>query len=155
VRQKSRWVFGIVLQEGNRHHWEGNFKTKMSLVHDRKALYTHFVNMGGYFIFIYLFIANFFPQVGLVNFVEAGSLIWYIMMITLVLMLHRWMERFIAVTRHYGPFQGFLSIFRFVFGNVVNFHALLVSLSMYSQHMGHTEEVKWHKTDHEFPQLKD
>lgn len=155
VRQKSRWVFGIVFQESNKYHWHGKWMTKLTLIHDRKAVMTHFVNVMGYFILIYILIAKFFPQVGLIDFVETGSLLWYLLIITFVLMVHRLIERFIAVTKHYGFFQGFLSLFRFVFGNIINFHALIASMQMYSHHVGHKQEVKWHKTDHEYPIFHD
>lgn len=48
VRQKSRWVIGIVFQGWRRLGWEGGVATKYALARDRKVLLTSVVAIAAY-----------------------------------------------------------------------------------------------------------
>lgn len=154
VSQKSRWVFGIIFQEWNKMHWQGDLRTKFTLIHDRKAIFSHFVSFAGYLVVLYLSLAYFFPGLGLVNYVVNGSLLWYLLWITFFVMVQRLLQRVFAVSRHYGIIQGLLSIPRILYGNLINAHALIRAMTVYFGRK-RKNATTWNKTDHEFPKSED
>lgn len=154
VNQKARWIFGIVFQELNKYQWHGRKMTKWNLFHDRKVILTHAVNLTGYVILVYILIEIFLPQVGLIQYIHEYSLLEYLLVITFLIMAQRLFERCIAVSTHYGRWQGFLSIFRFVYGNIINFHAFVKALMISRHHFTHRQSITWNKTSHEFPKAE-
>ena len=53
IKQRTRWVYGIALQEWKDIGWPGSFAMRFTLLHDRKSVVTHFFNGFGYIILIY------------------------------------------------------------------------------------------------------
>src|SRR5947199_5864645 len=48
VRQRSRWILGISFQTWEQAGWGGTLPMRYTLVRDRRAPLTHFINMIGY-----------------------------------------------------------------------------------------------------------
>ena len=52
VRQKTRWITGIVLQEIVFSGWKGNIRIKEALIKDRKSIINVFVALLGYILIL-------------------------------------------------------------------------------------------------------
>ena len=140
VRQKSRWVVGIALQGWLHLGWRGNLRTKYMLYRDRKTLITSQINMLGYLVvlamLLYWFIIWYYPDAyHYPALVEPDSWLFYLILATTFFMLVRLVERFFCVCQFYGWFQAFLSIPRFVWGNIINFAATTRALYLFAKYL--------------------
>lgn len=159
VRQKARWIIGIVFQEWDNRQWPKDWKIRYSLMHDRKSFITHFINGFSYIIFIFWVIYSYLTQGNPAypslqeQFNEHPS-VWWLIIIVTIIMLERMLQRFIAVRRIYGWTAAFLAISRTFYGNFLNLHALLRAYKIYfsSPKTNHpSKQPAWDKTDHHFP----
>ena len=130
VRQKSRWIIGIVFQGMKSHAWTKDWKLNYFLWRDRRGGITNFI---GFMALLVLF------QLGCVwayqllsdsayNFLSIyGDEPWLaaVLWANAVLLGNRMLQRFVFVSRYYGWVQGVLSLPRMVWGNIVNFFANL------------------------------
>jgi adsorption protein B len=156
IRQKSRWIVGISLQGWANLGWRGHLSTKYMLFRDRKALFTHQVNMLGYFVVVvvltswavrWLFPESYrFPPL-----VEAGTWLWYIILINAGLLVVRAFQRARWVRAIYGWQQALLSLPRYAWGNVINFAATMRALYLFSRYLVTGKFIAWDKTGHVFP----
>jgi adsorption protein B len=159
VRQRSRWVLGIAIQEWVRTGWQGNAPTRYTLFHDRKALVSHFGNILGYAVFLfwagYYIWQLFHPTYPtLQSMLDEHIWVWYLVLACTLLMLERLLQMTIATYRIYGFLAATLCIPRVVYANFINVHALIRA---YLMHMGATRKKKphkWEKTAHFFPDEK-
>lgn len=158
IRQRSRWILGIALQEWSKHGWLGNFTTKYTLIHDRKALITY-VNAGLMFIIVpfwilYTYFILYYPiYPTLQDRFEANPWVWKVIIADTLLMLQRVLERGIALFRVYGFWPMLLSPVLVFYGNIVNIHSLFRAywLFWFSARKHKSAEIRWDKTDHSFP----
>lgn len=159
VRQKARWIIGIVFQEWQHTKWPKEWAIRFTLAHDRKSFITHFINGGGYFVFffwVFYSILTFpFPQFPALQeqFNLHPMIFWFIIIVTII-MLERMLQRMIALRRVYGWVPALLSIPRTFYGNILNLHALLRAYRVYFAAPKTQETSKqpaWDKTDHHFP----
>ncbi len=156
VRQKARWVVGIALQGWVHLGWQGDLRAKYMLYRDRKTLLTSQANMLGYFvvlgILLYWFIIWYFPEsYHLPPLVTKGSWLYYLILADTFFMLVRLGERFFCVHHFYGWIQAFLSIPRFVWGNIINFAATSRALYLFARFLWTGKLIAWDKTDHVLP----
>ncbi|NCC24734.1 MAG: phage adsorption protein NrfB [Deltaproteobacteria bacterium] len=156
VRQKSRWILGITLQAWETIGWVGGFWTRYMLVRDRSGLITNQVNMlANVLVPVYLAVwgyVYFFP--GAYRFppiVVAGTPLYWLMMANLFLLCWQVTIRFWYVAHIYGLKQAFLSPFRLVWANVINFFATMRAIRIYTRHLATGVPVAWDKTDHAYP----
>jgi len=156
VRQKARWIVGIVFQGYRDIGWTKSLGLNYILYRDRKAIFTHPANL-----FAYIILANLvglslyymldksswhFPE-----FIPEGSWIWTLIAFNALFLGSRLFHRFYFVNKHYNLLQAFLSLPRLVWGNFVNMKALFAAFARYRSAKEEKKEVKWDKTDHEFP----
>ena len=156
IRQKSRWIVGIVFQGYRDIGWPKGLGLKYMLYRDRKAIFTHIANLVAYLIMfnlIYLSLSHYFNDMAwsFPEFIPKDSWIWPLIYANGIFMFSRFFHRFLFVKRTYGIFQAFLSIFRLIWGNIINMFALFRALSQYRTANKKDEKVTWDKTDHEFP----
>lgn len=151
VRQKSRWVLGIALQGWRDLGWPPGGWMKYMLYRDRKALVANIVNALGYVVILYWLVNVAIYGWGHGPTLVESRWIWYAILADTVLMVHRLIERFVAVVRTAGWFQAFLSIPRAVVGNAINFVATAIATKQFfvAEHSG--KRVEWKKTAHVFP----
>jgi adsorption protein B len=160
VRQKSRWVIGIALQGWAHLGWSGDWRTRYMLYRDRKALVTNLATILGYVI-VSIVVSVWTMQRLLPNsyrfppLVERGSLLWYLLLGTLALLLHRTMLRIYCVFRLYGPRQAALSAPRMLWGNVVNFGATVRAIRIYLRYLRTGKSIAWDKTNHSYPAMSE
>jgi adsorption protein B len=152
VRQKTRWIYGISLQEWEHTGWLGNWRVRENLVKDRKIFLSASTTLLGYSVFTYFIIYE-LGRLGLVPFqwepiIWRGTLLYDIVLIDTGLMLLRLFQRMAFVSAVYGVAASLLSIIRIFYGNVINglaaYHALRL---FFASRRGRT--VPWDKTDHQ------
>ncbi len=154
VKQKTRWNIGIVLQGWENIGWQGPLSVKWNLFQDRKALITAPVNFLGYFIFLYFLfylLVNRFTTLQMPVLIPRGTLLYYLVLISTIFMIWRAFNRAYAVTRIYSILPGLISIPRSIWGNVINFFAIIRAVTQYGINKIRGQEVGWDKTSHEFP----
>lgn len=156
VKQKARWITGIAIQEWIHSGWHGDFSTIYTLIHDRKASFTHVINMLGYFIFtfwlfysIWAFFRPDYPN--LQDQLNQQPWAWILIIFCTVSMADRLLQRMIATYRIYGLIPAILSIPRVFYANVINMHALLRAYRQFFLHSKTKTPTRWDKTDHQFP----
>ena len=128
MRQKSRWILGIVFQGWRSVRWERGVLFNYFLLRDRKALVTSPVGALGYIVavnVVLLWLVNIlfpgsyrFPPI-----VEAGTPLYHLIQINFLFLLNRVVHRLVLIGGLYGIRQGVLSVPRMVVGNFVNFGA--------------------------------
>ena len=150
VKQRSRWVAGIVFQNSKSHHWSGNLTTKYFLFRDRKSVLSFFGAFLSNIVLFYLIFAvlsKLFQWTHVNSLVAHSSVLWLLMIANLVFMISRLSHRFIFTYNWYGFRYAFFSIFRLPVDTVVNFFAIARSLSVYKNTKSKAKVV-WDSTTH-------
>ena len=157
VRQKARWVVGITFQGWANLGWEGDLGTKYMLFRDRKAMVTNIVIFFGYLIVLTVVLLwmtirlnpDFYRYPPLL---EAGSWLWYLILVNTGFFLWRAIQRAYCVQRLYGWPQAFISFPRMIWGNVINFLATSRAIRLYARYLLTGKLISWDKTDHQYPE---
>lgn len=157
VRQKSRWIIGIVFQGYVTHGWTRDWRLNYFLWRDRKGVFTNFFSFAANLILFQLILLmlyeSFWPDAYLfLSIFDESELLVTLLWINVFLMSNRVLQRTIFVTQYYGLFQGLLSLPRMVLGNFINFLANWRAIKQVIQH-GNPRRVAWDKTTHDFPSL--
>lgn len=158
VRQKQRWIFGIVFQGWKQIGWVGDARMRYMIWRDRKALFTNVINIAGYILLV-LYLGTLVavwvrPSLGqpqLPTLVPAGTWLGRLVVIATVLMVHRWVQRVVAVRRVAGWGQALLAVPRVVWGNLINFTAVWGASRQFVGWQRTGGRVAWAKTSHAFP----
>lgn len=159
IRQQSRWIYGVVMQEWKTVGWPGKFKMKYLLMHDRKIAIMFFIIGIGYFILAYWFFVYIWTifnpgTANLSHFLHDVPLVFVLVMGCTILMLERALQRFIATSRVYGVLAGLLAIPRMIYANLINFHIILRVYKHLLFCSNLSGKVKWAKTQNSFPTEK-
>lgn len=157
VRQKSRWIIGIVFQGYVTHGWSKDWVLNYFLWRDRKGLFTNFFSFAANLIFlqvilIWLYEAFWPDAYRFLSIFAESELLIFLLWFNVFLMLNRLVQRTVFVTNFYGIFQGLLSLPRMILGNYINFLANWRALSQVIA-KGDPRRVAWEKTTHDFPTL--
>lgn len=156
IRQKSRWILGISLQEWKESGWMGNAATRYTLFRDRKGPLGHLICVLGYF-FLLIFASgwmnthiglnlSFLPRIS-----HENRIIWTLLLVNALFMCQRILQRFIAVARIYGFWPAVFSPVRIVYGNFINAHAFLIALTKFYSSLRSGRRPTWAKTSNVFP----
>lgn len=159
VRQKARWIIGIVFQEWQHAQWPKEWIIKFTLAHDRKSFVTHLINGFGYLVFflwlIYSLCTYTNPEYpSLQEQFNLHPWVWWLIVTVTFMMIERMIQRMIAIKRVYGWIPAFLSIPRTFYGNIINLHALMRAYHIYystPKSQATSKQPSWDKTDHHFP----
>jgi bacteriophage N4 adsorption protein B len=156
VRQKSRWVVGIVFQGWEHLGWRGGIGTRYMLYRDRKALVTNFVNLIGYLVVAVVLAELAFRTVvpdayRYPPLVEHGGLLWYLIIANALLLLERVAMRAWCVLQVHDLPQAVLSVPRTIWGNVINFFATVRAVRLYWRYVTTGKLIAWDKTAHVYP----
>lgn len=157
VRQRSRWILGISFQTWEQTGWRGTLPMRYTLVRDRRAPLTHFINMIGYVTVAFVLFQYVFQQTpwGTNFFIRPvftqDSILWKIAIVDTWLLAYRAIQKFISVYTIYNFKQACFSIPRVVIGNLVNFMATVRAVRMYAAHKLFGQPIVWLKTAHVFP----
>lgn len=157
VRQKSRWIIGIVYQGYKTLRWTSSPVLNYFLWRDRKGAVNNFVSFAAMVIFLQL-VALWLLEL---MWADAPSFLsifagdpWFrlLLLVNLALMTNRIFQRMLFVTGFYGLWQGVMSVPRIFWGNVINFLANCRAMAQVIAH-GDPRRVAWDKTTHDFPSI--
>jgi adsorption protein B len=156
VRQKARWMTGIIFQSLGRIKFQGSLSFLYSLLRDRKSLVTTPVGVLAFVLFLYCLARMFGDAVGAWEFnfedvVVTGSITWWLLLFDTLFAFEYILVKMLAMERVYGVGQALLSIPRTVWGNFINFFASVVALAQYARARVTGKAVTWAKTHHAFP----
>jgi bacteriophage N4 adsorption protein B len=153
TRQKARWVAGICFQAAAVIGWKGNLMTRYDLYRDRKSVISDFASLFGYVVLALvgaLYLWRWYdPAVPVPRF--SDPLIVVGLWLALGVTIARLCERAIFVGRIYGFRQAVFSVFRTIWGNVINGVASLLAVAHVIQAAVRREPLTWTKTRHHFP----
>ncbi|TBV07245.1 cyclic di-3',5'-guanylate-activated glycosyltransferase NfrB [Phytopseudomonas dryadis] len=157
IRQKSRWITGIVFQGTASLGWSKDWRINYFLWRDRRGAVANalgalvnllfLVLLSLWLVGLYLPNAWHFPSL-----LADSPVLITLLLINGLLLLNRLFQRFYFVTQYYGIRQGLLSAPRMMWSNLVNFLANLRALRQVLL-IGDARRVAWDKTTHEFPAL--
>jgi adsorption protein B len=152
VRQKTRWIIGISLQEWELTGWAGGFIVKLNLFKDRKVFLAATTNLLGYLVLLYFALsalgARDWLPVAPLPLLTQGSPLYYLILVDSFFMVFRVLERIYFVSMVYGLPAGLLSFPRLAFANVLNGIAAYRALTFYLQARTGGKRVSWDKTEH-------
>lgn len=157
VRQKSRWIVGIVFQGFKTHSWTNSWTINYFLWRDRKGAISNFLSFAamGVMVQLVLLLAYecLWPNAWQFLSIFTGSP-WLVTLLGLNfgLMINRIVQRIIFVTVYYGFAQGLMSVPRLLWSNLINFTANFRALRQVIQN-GNPRRVAWDKTTHDFPSV--
>lgn len=160
VRQKARWIIGIVFQEWEHNPWPEAWRVRYSVSHDRKGFMSHFINGFGYFVFgfwvVYTWCTQYNPTYpSLYEQFNLHPWVWWLIGMVTFIMFERMLQRVIAVRRVYSWLPAILSIPRTFYGNLLNLNAVLRAYSLFFAKQVSKSKIPaspvWDKTDHIFP----
>jgi adsorption protein B len=155
VRQKSRWILGISLQGWKNLGWQGGFWGRYMLYRDRRTLFTNTVNAVGYAVIVYWLACLLALPAGSAPSLVPWHWVWDVILVDTILMVHRLVERVIAVRAVAGWKQTLLSIPRAVIGNAINFCATAAAVQQFFSAQRTGQRVAWKKTAHAFPSAQE
>lgn len=150
VKQRSRWVAGIVFQNWKAHKWAGNTSTKYFLFRDRKSIFSFvsaFLSNVVIMYFVFSIMSTVFGWSHVTSLVAHSSVLWWLMIANLFFMISRLSHRFVFTYNWYGFKYAFFSIFRLPLDTIINFFAIARSVSVYKNTKSQTKVV-WDSTAH-------
>ena len=154
IRQRTRWVTGIVLQGWERDGWRGSWATRYWFWRDRKGLIANPLS----------FFANILLAIGVADLSfcqfthQPPALILHSRALTLLctatlsLQCLRLALRMFCVGRLYGAVLAAGVPLRVLQGNLINCCASLNAIAHYAQSRIRRQPLVWIKTDHAYPQ---
>lgn len=155
VRQKSRWILGIVFQGWSAIGWRGNLGMRYVLWRDRRSVITSFTTIFAYVLLFNVLLLYTAPHllrgVNLPPLVETASATWWLLAINLFFLLNRVGHRMWFTGRLYGWQQALLSLPRLVVGNWVGCLASCRALRLFIIHRLTGKPLVWDKTTHAYP----
>lgn len=157
MRQKSRWIIGIVFQGFKTHRWTRSPSLNYFLWRDRKGAIGNVLSFFAMIVMIQLVLLLLYQRLWpdawqFLSIFVGGPWLVTLLWLNFGLMVNRILQRAIFVTVYYGLAQGLLSILRLFWGNLINFMANWRALRQVIQH-GDPRRVAWDKTTHDFPSV--
>ncbi|MDQ6612607.1 MAG: phage adsorption protein NrfB [Gemmatimonadota bacterium] len=155
VRQRTRWMAGIVFQSWEQWRWPGGLGLKWMLAHDRRGPLGYLVLFFGY---VLVFAILGYTWVRAFNKPELPAILneplfTVLFILGVLVMLNRLLQRAIAVGKFYGPGQAILAIFRTPFSNIVNMTAATRAAFQYFLSRRRGVPMAWDKTEHSIPPI--
>ncbi len=158
VRQKSRWIVGIVFQGWRNIGWPDSWPMRYIMLRDRKAILANPAILLSYFLLVNIVVMEVATGLGddawwFPSLIPNDSWLWYLLAVNGVFLVNRLGQRFYFTSRYYGIKEGCLAIPRTVVANFVNFSAFFRAVFQVSTASSTGRAVKWDKTSHDFPSL--
>lgn len=157
IRQKSRWITGIVFQGYETHRWTANPILNYFLWRDRKGAITNFISFIATIILFLLILLwlyqNLWPEAyHFLSIFESSEWLMGFLWLNFFLMMNRIAQRIFFVSSYYGIKEGLMSIPRLFWGNYINFMANWRAVKQVIQ-QGDVHRIAWDKTTHDFPTI--
>jgi adsorption protein B len=154
VRQRSRWVAGIVLQGWQYHGWRGPWRQVYWFWRDRKGLVGNLLSPFANLIFFSIAAESLWSAATGQPRRFAGRVpLWTVRMwlVTYWMSMVQVTIRAAASSRIYGWRFAALSPVRTLWGNLVNFAATLAALRQFAEARMRRRPLAWRKTEHVYP----
>jgi adsorption protein B len=152
VRQKTRWIIGISLQEWELGGWTGSLRIKENLLKDRKVFVAAGTSLLGYVLLAYFIVFalgdNNVIGFKLLPIIDQGSKLQRLVMVDTFFMFFRMFQRVVFVGMVYGLPEGLMSVPRLVVGNVINGLAAFRALQAFARARQGKAAVRWDNTQH-------
>ncbi|MEP1868628.1 MAG: glycosyl transferase family protein [Paraglaciecola sp.] len=160
VRQKSRWIVGIVFQGTLVHKWSKDWKLNYFLWRDRKGVIAHFLSFLATLISLQAIVIWLFEHMTqdgyrFMSIFMNDELTVLLIQINFCFFVNRIIQRIIFVRRYYGMLEALVSPFRLVWGNLINFLANCRAIKQVIAQGGNPSRVAWDNTDHEYPTVSE
>lgn len=157
IRQKSRWITGIVFQGYQHLGWSRDWRLNYFLWRDRRGVIAYPVALIASCLLILLvslwLAAVLVPEAWRFPDILSGGLLTTLLWLNGLLLANRAFQRFYFVKIYYGWRQGLLSFPRMLWSNVINFLANVRAWRLFMQRARH-RTFAWDKTTHEFPHVE-
>ena len=159
IRQKSRWIIGIIYQGFKTMGWSRHWGLNYFLWRDRKGVITNFAGLLATLLLLQLLALWGYQRLvpdsyQFLSIFEDSQWLGPLLVLNLALLANRALQRVYFVSGYYGLWQGLLSVPRLAWGNVINFFANWRAL-MQTLRAQDVRRIAWAKTDHDFPTLGD
>jgi len=161
IRQRSRWIFGISLQEWIKSGWSSSGRRQdprmlENLIKDRKVLLIPTAGKFGSFLAAYgiaysilLWLAHQHPGIQLLDpIVIQGSVLHRLTLVLQAFFILYFIQKFIFVSMVYGVTAGAISIPRTGLGSLITAKSASEALKMYRRFRKGKDSLRWVKTDH-------
>ena len=153
-RQRARWVIGIAFQGWQHLGWRGSAWQRYFFFRDRKAMVMAPAGALAYLLVLNLALVAMLGSEALRTELAAllsQSPLRELLLVNLVFMCNRALQRMHFVARYYGATQGLLSIARMPVNNLINFFAVMRAWRLFVVHLATGKKLAWDKTAHVFP----
>jgi adsorption protein B len=151
VRQKTRWIAGIVFQGARNLGWCGGLVNRYFLARDRKAVITNPATLLGYlilaFVALYAWLADPLPLASVFSWPVVAVLFG----LNLFFMANRALQRHVCVARVYGVAAALPIIIRWPLAILINACASLRAIWQHAAAVVGGRKIAWAKTSHEIP----
>ncbi|CAN5698467.1 hypothetical protein BH23GEM6_BH23GEM6_18520 [soil metagenome] len=156
VRQRTRWMLGIVFQSWKFSGWQGGLVNRWLLFHDRKPVWTYPLLAVGYLLLLFVLghtiLRNtLMPELNVL--LNTDSWVTSAFWITTIFLVNRLLQRAIAVFRIFGPAQAVFSIVRQPWDNVITLFAMTRAANQFIRSELSGKRLGWDKTTHAIPVL--
>ncbi|HJQ23154.1 MAG TPA: glycosyl transferase family protein [Blastocatellia bacterium] len=154
VRQRTRWMVGIIFQNWKHFGWTGSARTRWMLFHDRKGVWANSLVCLNYLFLAFGLIHLLLQKTIWPDIAPIMHEHWWVSLavaLCMAMMLNRMLQRFIATTRIYNFKQGLLSIPRLVWGNIINVTVTFRATRQFLTAEMQGKRIAWDKTQHFFP----
>lgn len=153
-RQRARWVLGIAFQGWRHMGWRGSALERYFLFRDRKSIVMAPAGAAAYLLLAVFVSGAAFGSDPLRNALQSilsTPVLPYVLLLNLVFMINRALQRMYFVGRYYGPMQGMLAVLRMPVNNLVNFFAVARAWRLFLVHAMTGKKLAWDKTAHVYP----
>jgi adsorption protein B len=156
VRQKSRWIIGIVFQGWKTIGWTRSLKMNYILFRDRKAVFTNFANLLAYFLVLNVLLMSIYAKVTADTWwfpplVPVDSFLWTILFLNAFFLINRIIQRMYFTSLNFGARGALLSVPRIIWGNFINIAAMWRATKQVFGSSKKVKDLSWDKTTHDFP----
>ncbi|HKQ04172.1 MAG TPA: glycosyl transferase family protein [Blastocatellia bacterium] len=154
VRQRTRWMVGIIFQNWKHFGWTGGPRTRWMLFHDRKGVWANTLVLLNYLFMVYSLIHLLLQKTvwpDLAPLLHEHAWVNLAISLCMTMMLNRMLQRVIATTRIYNFKQGLLAIPRLVWGNIINVTVTFRATRQFLTAEMQGKKIAWDKTQHFFP----
>jgi adsorption protein B len=156
VRQKSRWIIGIVFQGWKSIGWTKSFRMNYILFRDRKAIFTNLANVLAYFLVLNVLIMSIYAKVTVDTWwfpplVKEESMLWSLLLVNGFFLFNRVLQRMYFTYLNFGVRGAILSVPRMIWGNIINMAAMWRATKQVFGSKKSVKDLSWDKTTHDFP----
>src|SRR5687768_3394 len=153
-RQRARWVLGIAFQGWKHMGWQGSFLQRYFLLRDRKVLVMAPAGPLAYLLVLNFIVGMAFGPDDLVSALRSilsAPMLGELLVLNLLFMCNRVLQRAYFVGRYYGWKHALLSAIRTPVNNLINFCAAMRAWRQFLAHLATGKKLTWDKTAHVYP----